>query len=182
MNLDDTTLPGTCRLAEVDASTGVPTCVDNTLSWITWPQPHSGRSPAIQFDGAGAVYYAGYTSDGHNVLRKYVDGTVTDLVNQNISLSDFLLLSDGGVLLSGRTNSTGATWLRYLSPTGSLQGLAGFQSNFLRLFPDGNVYTGLSGPELWGQALPYEHERARREVLDPFQAALRGRQYLQRRC
>ena len=32
VNLDDTTLPGTCLLAEVDPSTGVPTCVDDTLS------------------------------------------------------------------------------------------------------------------------------------------------------
>jgi hypothetical protein len=146
VNLNDTTLPGTCLLAEVDASTGVPTCVDNTLSWITWPQPHSGRNPAIQFDGSGAVYYAGNSSDGHTVLRKYVDGTVTDLISQNVYLNDFLVLNNGGVLLTGTTTSTSARWLRYLSPTSQLQGLAADTSYFLRLFPDGNVYTGLIRP------------------------------------
>ena len=137
-------------LAEVDPSTGVPTCVDNTLSSIAWPQPRSGHNPAIQFDGAGAVYYSGSTSDGHTVLRKYFDGTVTDLINQSISLNDFLALNDGGVLLTGTTTSTGASWLRYLSPTGSLQGLAPVTSHFLRPFPDGNVYAGLWGATYWG--------------------------------
>lgn len=146
VNLDDTTLGGTCLLAEVNASTGVPTCVDNTLSWIAWPQPHSGHNPAIQFDGAGAVYYSGNTSDGHTVLRKYVDGTARDLINDNISLDDFLVLPDGGILLTGRTTSTGATWLRYLSPAGGLKGLAAATSHFLARFPDGNVYAGLWGP------------------------------------
>jgi hypothetical protein len=150
VNLDDTTLSGTCQLAEVDPSTGVPTCVDNTLSSIMWQQPSSGRNPAIQFDGAGAVYYSANTWDGHTVLRKYADGTVTDLINQNIYLHDFLVLSDGGVLLTGRTTSTGASWLRYRSPTGSLQGLAGVQSNFLKRFPDGNVYTGVWGTGNFG--------------------------------
>ena len=145
VNLDDTTLPGTCLLAEVDPSTGVPTCVDDTLSSIDWPTPHSGRSPAIQLDGAGALYYAGHTSGGHAVLRKYLDGTRTDLINADISLDDFLVLGDGRVLVSGQTTPTGARWLRYLSATGSLHGLAGLNSNFLRLFPDGNVYTGLWG-------------------------------------
>jgi hypothetical protein len=97
VNLDDTTLPGTCLLAEVAPSTGVPTCVDDTLSWITWPQPHSGQNPAIQFDGAGAVYYSGHSSDGHTVLRKYVNGTVTDLITDNVSLYDFLVLPEGGM-------------------------------------------------------------------------------------
>ena len=150
VNLDDTTTLGTCLLAEVDPSTGVPRCVDDTLTSIAWPAQHTGHNPAIQLDGTGAVYYAGRTSDGHTVLRKYLDGTRTDLVNQDIHLDDFLVLGDGRVLITGRTTPTGATWLRYLSATGSLHGLAGLQSNFLRLFPDGNVYTGLSGPGNWG--------------------------------
>jgi hypothetical protein len=150
VNLDDTTLPGTCLLAEVDPSTGVPTCVDDTLSSIDWPTPHTGRSPAIQIDGSGALYYAGHTSGGHAVLRKYLDGTRTDLINADISLYDFLVLGDGRVLVSGQTTPTGARWLRYLSATGSVYGLAGLNSNFLRLFPDGNVYTGLWGTGNFG--------------------------------
>jgi hypothetical protein len=57
-----------------------------------------------------------------------------------------LVLNNGGVLLTGTTTSTSARWLRYLSPTSQLQGLAADTSYFLRLFPDGNVYTGLIRP------------------------------------
>jgi hypothetical protein len=150
VNLDDTTQSGTCLLAEVDPSTGVPTCVDNTLSWISWPQPHSGNNPAIQFDQAGAVYYSGTRSGNQTVLRKYFNGTVTDLIPaDNIDLNDFLALNDGGVLLTGSTNSTGARWLRYVSPSGSVKGLASETSNFLRLFPDGNAYAGLLRSSQW---------------------------------
>lgn len=150
VNLEDTTLPGTCLLAEVDPSTGVPICVDDTLARISWPQLHGGQSPAIQLDGAGALYYAGSTSNGHTVLRKYFSGTRTDLINDNISLYDFLVQDDGGVVVTGTTTATGANWLRYISPTGSLQGLAAVRSNFLSRFPDGNVYAGLWGMNEWG--------------------------------
>jgi hypothetical protein len=149
VNLDDTTQYGSCRLAEVDPTTGVPTCIDSSL-WISWPPLHSGRNAPIQFDAAGAVYYSGGTGDGHTVLRRYYEGTVTDLVNQNINLWDFLVLPDGGVVLTGTTASTQAPWLRYLSRTGSLQGLAPVQSSFLRRFPDGNVYVGLWGSPNFG--------------------------------
>jgi hypothetical protein len=145
VNLDDTTLSGTCLLAQVDPATGVPTCVDDSLTSIAWPDQSTGVSPAVQVGQDGSVYYAGYASGGNEVLRKYLGGVTTNLINANITINDFLVLPDGGVLLSGTTTSTGASWLRQLAPTGALQGLASTPDRFMRFFPDGNVYVGLYG-------------------------------------
>lgn len=141
-----------CLLAEVDRTTGVPSCIDGTLMSINWPYPGSGGNPPIQFDAAGAVYYSGWTMTGGTVLRKYLNGISTDIVSDNIQLRDFLVLSNGDVLLSGSSTSSGAQWLRRLTAGGSLQTLRGAQSHFLRLFPDGNVYIGLTGGTDFGVA------------------------------
>ena len=68
INLSDTTSweGPRCLLAQVDRATGVPSCVDGTLSSISWPYPGSGGNPPIQFDAAGAVYYSGRTMIGRN--------------------------------------------------------------------------------------------------------------------
>ena len=135
-----------CLLAEVDRTTGVPTCVDGTLSTINWPQPGRGLNPPIQFDAAGAVYYSGWTNGG-TVLRKYLNGISTSIVSDNIYLQDFLVLGNGDVILSGTSTASGASWVRRLTAGGSLQTLYGGASNFLRLFPDQNVYMGLWVPD-----------------------------------
>ncbi len=137
-----------CLLAEVDRETGVPSCVDGTLSMINWSSSGSGGNPPIQFDAAGAVYYSGWTNGG-TVLRKYLNGISTDIVSDNIQLEQFLVLSNGDVLLSGRSRSSGNQWLRRVTASGSLQTLLGSGTNFLRLFPDDNVYMG---GRLWGTA------------------------------
>jgi len=152
INLSDTTSweGPRCILAQVDRGTGVPSCVDGTLSWVRWPSPGSGGNPPIQFDAAGAVYYSGSTMTGGTVLRRYFNGSSTNLVSDNIWLRDFLVLPDGDVLLSGSTNSSGASWVRRLTASGSLQTLRGVASSFLRAFPDDNVYMGLWGGTDWG--------------------------------
>jgi hypothetical protein len=134
-----------CLLAEVDRATGVPSCVDGTLMSINWPYPGSSGNPPIQFDATGAVYYSGWKMTGGTVLRKYLNGISTDIVSDNIQLRDFLVLSNGDVLLSGTSTASGASWVRRLTAGGSLQTLRGVASNFLRLFPDQNVYIGLTG-------------------------------------
>jgi hypothetical protein len=146
INLSDTTswAGPRCLLAEVDRASGVPSCVDGTLSAINWPSPRSGSNSPIQFDAAGAVYYSGWTMGG-TVLRKYLNGVSTDLVSDNIQLWDFLVLPHGDVLLSGTSSASGAQWLRRLTAGGSLQTLRGVRSNFLRIFPDRNVYMGFTG-------------------------------------
>ena len=152
INLSDTTSweGPRCLLAQVDRVSGVPSCVDGTLSWVSWPSPGSGANPPIQFDAAGAVYYSGRTMSGGTVLRKQLNGSSTDLVSDNIWLRDFLVLPNGDVLLSGSTNSSGASWVRRLTVNGSLQPLRGVSSSFLRVFPDDNVYMGLWGGNDWG--------------------------------
>jgi hypothetical protein len=145
VNLSDTTgwAGPRCLLARVDRATGVPSCVDGTLTWISWTFSGSGGNPPIQFDATGAVYYSGSTMAGGTVLRKYLNGSSTDLVSDNIWLRDFLVLSNGDVLLSGSSKSSGASWVRRVTASGSLQSLRGEASNFLRVFPDHNVYIGM---------------------------------------
>ncbi len=147
VNLNDTTQPepaNGCLLAEVDKTTGTPVCIDNTLREISWSE--RPRNNAIQFDASGAIYYAGYNSSNKRVLRRNVSGTITDLINDNIELFEFLILPDGRALVAGATSSSDARWLRRINPNGSLTNLyTGSYATFLQLFPDGNVYIGSDG-------------------------------------
>ena len=129
-----------CLIAVVDPASGVPTCVDSQLGYINW-SGQQGNNPPIQFDAAGAIYYTGYTTTGKTVLRRYLNGVATDLINDNISVYDFLVRPDGSVFLTG-TSSTGASWVRRISPSGGLQNLGSTRSSFLSAFPDGNIYIG----------------------------------------
>lgn len=140
VNLADTsvqTYGSGCLLAEVDPATGVPTCIDSTLQYINWMQD---RNPPIQFDAGGAIYYTGSAS-GTAILRRYKDGYTSDLINDNIMLSDFLVRPDASVLVAGQTSSSGARWTRRISPTGQVKTLVADSSLYgIRAFPDGNVY------------------------------------------
>lgn len=138
-----------CLLARVVPDSTVPACVDRTLGGIYW-DAQSTRNPAIQFDRNGAIYYTGYTTSGTFVLRRFSNGQSKDLITDNASISDFLVMPDGGVLISGSTTSTQSQWLRRVTPEGSLQALRGSQSTFLRLFPDGNAYVGMSDDRVQG--------------------------------
>jgi hypothetical protein len=138
---------GTCLLAQVDRASGVPTCVDSTLSSITWDTGWNTVNPGndpIQFDSSGAAYYTGMTDAGSAVLRKFAGGSRTDLINEGIQVRDFLVLPDGSVVVIGSTTATGAWWIRRITPQGGIQNLVtGSYGLFLRPFPDGNVYMGL---------------------------------------
>ena len=143
----------TCILAQVDPATGVPTCVDNSLRQIYSASPGGYPvNPSIQFDGSGAIYYTGTTSDGSMVLRKSAGGTTTDLYPPDkVQLSDFLVLSDGSVFVTGRTTATGVSWTRRITPAGGLQQVFADASTYwMHQFPDNNVYYGLSGNEGFG--------------------------------
>lgn len=134
-----------CVFAEVPVSTGIPTCIDGTIESVAWSLGESKTSAPVQFDSSGSIFYAGSLA-GKTVLRKYSAGSVTNLVNDNIEINDFLVLSDGTVIHSGRTTSTQATWIRKISPAGSLSTLvSGSQARFLKVFNDGNVYMGVAG-------------------------------------
>jgi sugar lactone lactonase YvrE len=125
-----------CILVRVDGNTNESSCVDSTLSQINW---NNAFGDPIQFDGNGNIYYQGNAS-GSTILRENSSGTTTDLINSNISLKGFLVLNDGTVFVTGRTNSTGTQWTRIITPEGSLENLLTIQPDFLALFPDNNVY------------------------------------------
>ncbi len=154
-NLADTSFlaaPGgeTCLLAEVNAATGVPVCIDSTLQSITWDQRSSSANPPVQFDAAGGIYYVGQVGAA-TVLRRYRDGVITDLVNDNIYISKFLVLPDGSLIISGRTTSTNVSWTRLLDAGGSLGTLLPASASSLYRFSDGNVYiSSWSGPPYSG--------------------------------
>jgi hypothetical protein len=137
-----------CILAEINPDTGVPTCVDSELSSVRLTPTLFGRgNNPVQFDAAGNIYYLGTLNVGggspKQVLRKYVNGAVISLINDNITINDFVVLPDGSTLLYGITASTNATWLRKLSPAGGLSTISNSVSiYFMRKFADGNIYIG----------------------------------------
>ena len=151
VDLDNTSSPTTsssgCILAEVDRSSGIPTCIDSSLASITWNGFGAPASvnPPIQFDSTGAIYYSGTPQGGGTttVLRKYFDGTSTSLLTNNVTLSAWVVLPNGTVIVSGYTDSPYTQWTRRISPTGGLSGLGSTFANFLTVFPDNNVYMGL---------------------------------------
>jgi hypothetical protein len=135
----------TCVLAEVEPTTGIPTCVDGTIQSVSWNAMGSKTNPPVQFDSAGNMFYVG-TLAGKTVLRKYSVGSVSNLVNDNISISDYLVLADSSVIISGSTTSTQAQWIRRITPSGGLSTLvSGSSAQFLTAFNDGNVYFGIWG-------------------------------------
>jgi hypothetical protein len=150
VNLDNTSqfaFGGTgCVLAQVDPSSGVPTCVDSSLSMVNWNTgPYNGGSAPIQFDSSGAVYYSGGTNTGQTVLRRS-DGSNAprNLVTDNVWVNSFAVAPNGTVVVSGSTKSTSASWTRAISPSGAVKPLSGAgAATFTAAFPDGNLYVGI---------------------------------------
>lgn len=135
----------TCLLAEVDPATGDPKCIENELTTVAWNSGEAGSlNPAIQFDAAGAIYYIGTAQSGKYNLRKYAAGATTSLINDNIQIYDFLVLSDGNVYYTGMTLSTKLTFTRRIDPAGGLSVVNGERSWFLMRFADNNVYYGIA--------------------------------------
>ena len=149
-NVALTTGAPTCPIAEVDTDTGVPTCVDSDMQTISttfgsmYGLSYNGNLP-LQFDGTGNLYYTGTAKNTTTMtLRKNANGVITRIVNDNITIRDFLVLSDGTILVSGSTQSTNANWVRKIATNGSITTLSsGSQATFLRKFADGNAYIGI---------------------------------------
>ena len=147
-NLEDTQQedPNGCLLAEIDRETGIPTCIDNEISQIVWLNNQSNKS--IQFDNTGAIYYLAIKNGGTLTLRKFSNGGITDLINDNIAIDDFLVLPDGSIILSGTTGSPYQRWIRKILVSGGLQTVKNVtscntQMNFMRIFPDDKIYFGI---------------------------------------
>jgi len=137
-----------CLLAEVAKSTGIPSCIEAEVSSIRWTYGIGlETNKPIQFDDQGSINYLAYGGAGLR-LRRYANGSITDLINDNIDIRNFLVMGDGNVYLAGSTQNTGAAWFRRITPAGSLQTVASIQAcnigvTFLRVFPDGKIYTGI---------------------------------------
>lgn len=130
-----------CILIRVNGATNEATCVDSTLASIIWSNAYGDP---IQLDGSGNIYYHGSTNDGKIVFRKNSTTEITDLINDNISLKGFLVLEDNNIFVSGITISTGDEWTRRLTSGGVLENILAIQPEFLSLFPDENLYFGMS--------------------------------------
>lgn len=139
-----------CLLAEVNPTSGVPTCVESEVDQILWENfgmYSSLYNSPIQFDADGAIYYLAHSYAGgvQTVLRKYLNGETVDLINDNISINNFKVMDDGSVFLSGHNGTNYAKWLRRLSNQNSLENIlanTSEASRFLYLFPDKKLYFG----------------------------------------
>ena len=134
-----------CVLGAVDTATGVMTCIDDELDYISWDNSANNSVASkkpLQFDSQGNLYYLG-NANGMRVLRKYKQetGTREDLINQNIEINGYLVMADGTVLLAGYTSSTSTSWLRKRRLNGSIALVAtNFSVDWMSIFPDGRVY------------------------------------------
>jgi hypothetical protein len=134
-----------CLLAEVVKETGIPICIDGSLSSVQWQQ--NQRYKPIQFDSAGAIYYMGNTSNGSSnktVLRRYQAGQTTDLINDFVWLQNFVVVPSGGVIVAGTTSSTGSSWTRRINLNGGIQTLSTSNTSSIDIYADGNIYFGKS--------------------------------------
>ena len=147
INLDNTSSPGTCFLAKVDKSNGEPTCIESEFTNIVWdyrPDTPAYNKP-IQFDAAGAIYYR-VRVGSRTILRKYLNGTASDLISDDIFIENFLVADDGSIYLSASNVPLGRGGI-YRILQGSLQEITSIPSlsdaaRFLRFFPDGKIYIG----------------------------------------
>jgi hypothetical protein len=120
------------------------------MNSIVWSSTGTLRNPPIQFDDSGSVYYQGSTNSGSTVLRKWSGSSGVDLINQNISINDFLVMGDGTIILSGTTLSSNANWVRKIAVGGGITTLANNGALSMSKFVDGNVYIGLWGGTTFG--------------------------------
>jgi hypothetical protein len=137
-----------CLLAKVTKSSGIPSCIDNSLTSISWVM--STNDKPIQFDAAGGIYYSGNGTGGKSVLRMWKDGITTDLINDNIRISRFIAVPTGGVIVSGTTDSTNAQWTRKINTNGGIRTLETTTATSFNTYADGNIYYGVWGPSDFG--------------------------------
>jgi hypothetical protein len=138
-----------CLLARVDPVSGATLCVDSTLDSITWRLGNSSGNSPVQFDGTGAIYYTGESSS-KGVLRRFLNGAITDLINDNIRIQDFAVLDNGTTIVAGTTSSTQSQWLRRIAPNGGLKNLSLGSVHSIWKYADGSVYVGLWGTSEYG--------------------------------
>ena len=157
VDLYDPEAAGTTLLAKLDTLTNEMTSVIDDMQSIRWNSGSSYYSnPPIQFDSDGNLYLVGMNDQNNTVLRM-VEGTEsTDLINDNISLSDFLVTDVGSALFFGQTVSTSQYWLRKFSTTAGLSNILVDTypaAMWMKKLPDNRYYIGIWGAnDLYGIA------------------------------
>lgn len=128
-----------CAFVQVYPDSGVPNCVDPEVQpTLTFP-PATTNEP-IQFDARGRVYYAAAVKTGGLVIRRLGGGPAQDLISRFVSVTAWLVLPSGDVLISGATEANGQRWTRLISSSGGIRTLRNQDAIWIRLFSDGNAY------------------------------------------
>lgn len=130
-----------CVLGVVSTN-GYVSCVDESLSNISSNLP----SAPIKFDEAGSIYYAGSKADGKFVLRRNSSGAATDLINDQIDLWDFKIITKDQIVVQGRTRSTNQNWFRRINAIGSIKTIVNDNVYFSFLLPNGKMIFGSPAP------------------------------------
>jgi len=116
-------------------SSGNLLCLDSDHMINSW----SGNLSVFQFDSAGNVYYPGQVPNGPTmVVYKWDRKThaLTEMINSNICVQDFLVTPSGGLFYTGQSacggggNGNGG-FFRYIDNTGALTEIARGWSNFI---------------------------------------------------
>jgi len=98
------------------------------------------RSSVFQFDSSGNVYYPGELPDSHGVMVVYKwhrsNGALTEMINANICVQDFLVTPSGGLFYTGMSScnmggSSNGGFFRYVSGNGTLTQIAQNWWNFI---------------------------------------------------
>jgi hypothetical protein len=132
-----------CVLAQVYVATGEVVCIENQMS----PVWEGTGDEAVQFDEAGNIYYMALDltgPPGPAKLRRYSNGVSSDYTNPYQNVSRWLVMKNGDLVVAGATNGTNRTWTRRISATGKVSTIANVAADWIRYFPDGDVYMGIT--------------------------------------
>jgi hypothetical protein len=125
-------------------------------SWYGYSE--NGELPAkqVQFDDEGNIYYLGSGNSGTTVLKKKtVDGTISQIGNDNMAVRDFLVCPNGFVLFHGsNAGSWNIEWLRVINTSNAVNNIFYNDGNsgWLRAYYN-YVYGGVNYVFLVGENL-----------------------------
>jgi hypothetical protein len=112
-------------------------CLDNLHFVDSW---QAQRNSVFQFDDQSNVYYPGSIPNGNGkmvVYKRTSDGQVTEMINSNICVQDFLVTKAGGIFYTGSSNcqngngGSSGGFFRYVSPSSSIVEIARDWWNFV---------------------------------------------------
>ncbi|MDQ3233023.1 MAG: hypothetical protein M3Q07_14490 [Pseudobdellovibrionaceae bacterium] len=124
-------------IANPPADAGNLECLDNLHFVDSW---QAQRNSVFQFDDQSNVYYPGSIPNGNGkmvVYKRTSAGVVTEMINSNICVQDFLVTKAGGIFYTGSSNCQNGSggnsggFFRYVSPTNGIIEIARDWWNFV---------------------------------------------------